>query len=380
MMPGQDAQKPAAQSPRKLMFVLGTRPEAIKLAPVVRLAQADPQRFSPSLVVTGQHREMLDQMLDVFDIRADIDLSIMKHDQNLAHITSSSLSGLFEVIEREKPDCVIVQGDTSTTFAGALAAFYLQVPVAHVEAGLRTDNKAHPFPEEINRRLVGQIADLHFAPTEKARYHLMRDGISEDRIWVTGNTAIDALFLTLENAPKEQGAAGDDGQLVLVTAHRRENRGVPMERICQAILELLGRFASMRILFPVHFSPQVRTTVFGLLDDHPRVELVDPMGYQEFVLAMNRCTLILTDSGGVQEEAPSLGKPVLVLRETTERTEAIDAGTAVLVGTDKALIVEQAARLLEDPAAYAEMAHAENPFGDGKAAQRILDILATQIS
>ncbi|KPK66850.1 MAG: UDP-N-acetylglucosamine 2-epimerase [Gemmatimonas sp. SG8_38_2] len=361
-------------SKKKIMIVMGTRPEVIKLAPVVIGARNRTDDFETVVVATSQHREMLDQMLETFQIRVDFDLDIMKPNQDLRHVTTAALDGLHDVIGRVKPDWVVVQGDTTTTFAGALAAFYHQISVAHVEAGLRTLDKRHPFPEEINRRMTGQIADAHFAPTALSRDNLLHEGVSRDAIWVTGNTGIDALFLTLASIPKEAKAPAGNRRL-LVTAHRRENHGEPMARICRAVLRLVDDFPDLHAFYPVHLSPRVRDVVLPLLGNHPRVELGEPLEYLEFVREMNRAHLILTDSGGIQEEAPSLGKPVLVMRETTERPEGIDAGTARLVGTDEERIYSETARLLSDDAAYEQMAQARNPYGDGKATERILSVL-----
>lgn len=358
------------------MIVIGTRPEAIKLAPVALAAMED-GRFDVRVVRTSQHREMLDQMIEHFELPVAVDLDIMRPDQDLAQITTAALQGLHRTIAELRPACVVVQGDTTTTFCGALAAFYQRVPVAHVEAGLRTGDRFQPFPEEINRRLTGQVTDLHFAPTAGARANLLAEGVPESRVWVTGNTAIDALKLTLQRGTP---AKAPGGRRILVTAHRRENHGEPMAEICRAVLRLLERFEDVDVRFPVHLSPRVRKTVFGMLDDHPRIHLEDPLGYAEFVRAMAESTLILSDSGGVQEEAPSLGKPVLVLRETTERPEAVEAGAAMLVGTDPDRIVAEAARLLEDPASYERMATAGNPFGDGTAGRRIVEVLAERLA
>jgi UDP-N-acetylglucosamine 2-epimerase (non-hydrolysing) len=360
---------------RRLMFVIGTRPEAIKLAPVVLAARARDEDFEPLVVTTSQHREMLDPMLAEFEIAVDRDLDIMEPDQDLTQVTTRALEGLSEAVAELRPDCVIVQGDTTTTFTGALAAFYHKVSVAHVEAGLRTWDRFRPSPEELNRRLTSQLTDYHFAPTDAACRNLISEGVDASHVWVTGNTAIDALFLTLERT-RSSRAERPGERLLLVTAHRRENHGEPMERICRAILELVDDFTDLRVLFPVHLSPRVRATVFARLDRHPRVQLVEPLDYGAFVLAMDRAELILTDSGGVQEEAPSLGKPVLVLRETTERPEAVEAGTARLVGTDVATIVAEATRLLSDAEHHRGMSRAINPYGDGKAAGRILEVLA----
>ncbi len=358
------------------MVILGTRPEAIKLAPLILRSRQAPDRFDTLVVTTGQHREMLDQALGLFDIRADVDLGIMSHDQDLGQVTSAALAGLCRVSRSNRPDCVIVQGDTTSAFVGALAAFYHQIPVAHVEAGLRTYDRYQPFPEEINRRLIGQIAEFHFAPTETARANLLAEGISKDRIWVTGNTGIDALLLTLERYGREQ-MPRRPGRTLLLTTHRRENHGAPMRRICRAVLRLLAMFPDLGVVFPVHLSPRVCGTVLPLLTGHPRVDLRQPLDYREFVLAMDQAYVILTDSGGVQEEAPSLHKPVLVLRDKTERPEAVDAGTAVLVGTDEDTIVAETALLLRSRERYERAARAVNPYGDGQAAGRILEVLAS---
>ena len=362
----------------RLLVVMGTRPEAIKLAPLVLRARADPERFEVLVVRTSQHQEMLDQVLDYFGLSIKADLDIMRPDQNLLHITSAAVEGLYRVIGEVRPDVVVIQGDTTTTFAGALAAFYHKVPIAHVEAGLRTYDKGQPFPEEMNRCLVSSLADFHFAPTEAARDNLLKENTPSDRIWVTGNTAIDALFLALKKAGRRPGAPLTNGRLLLLTAHRRENHGEPMRRICEAVLVLLNRFPDLRVVYPMHMSPRVREVVCPILKSHPRVSLVEPLGYESFVLAMNEAYLILSDSGGVQEEAPALGKPVLVLRNTTERPEAVDAGTAQLVGTDVAKIVAASERLLTDVASYRAIARARNPFGDGLASERILDVLAEE--
>ncbi len=365
----------------KLMIVVGTRPEAIKLAPVILEAQRR-EGIEPLVVATGQHREMLEQMLEVFGIQPDVDLSIMKHDQNLCHITTAALQGLYDVIDEQRPDCVVVQGDTTTTFTGALAAFYHQIPVAHVEAGLRTFDKREPFPEEVNRCMTTQVTNYHFAPTDISKDNLLKEGVDEKIVQITGNTAIDALFLTLEKLQQrgEISAAQNANRTILVTAHRRENHGERMEVICKAILHLLEEFADIDVLFPVHMSPRVRDVVFPLLSNNSRIRLVDPLDYVAFVKAMHESHLILTDSGGVQEEAPSLGKPVLVLRDQTERPEASMAGTAILVGARYDKIVDNVTRLLTDQDAYQTMSKAENPYGDGTAAKAIVDTLEADLA
>lgn len=367
-------------APRKrILVVMGTRPEAIKLAPLILRAKADPERFEVLVVRTSQHREMLDQVVDYFDLPILVDLNIMRRDQNLAHVTTAALTKLQRVIAETRPDVVIVQGDTTTSFVGALAAFYENTPVAHVEAGLRTCDKRAPFPEEVYRRLTSVIADYHFAPTESARANLIRENVPADTIWVTGNTAIDALFLTLKKAKPPTKGARSPAPTILLTTHRRENHGEPMRRTCEALLILLERFPKLRVVCPLHLSPRVREVVRPMLGTHPRVSLVEPYGYEPFVLAMRRAHIILSDSGGIQEEAPALGKPVLVLRDTTERPEAVEAGTARLVGTEVASIVSACEQLLTDPHAYSAMAQARNPFGDGHASERILDVLAESL-
>jgi UDP-N-acetylglucosamine 2-epimerase (non-hydrolysing) len=365
-------------SRKRLLVVMGTRPEAIKLAPLILRAKADPERFEVLVVRTSQHQEMLDQVVDYFDLPILADLNIMRPDQNLAHVTIAALEGLQRVIAETQPDVVIVQGDTTTSFVGALAAFYEKTPVAHVEAGLRTYDKREPFPEEVYRRLTSVIADYHFAPTEVARRNLLVENVAPETIWVTGNTAIDALLLTLKKAAPTE-APCDSSPMLLLTTHRRENHGEPMRRICGAILILLERFPQLRVVCPLHLSPRVRQVVCPMLGSHPRVRLVEPLGYEPFVLAMNSAHIILSDSGGVQEEAPALGKPVLVLRNTTERPEAVEAGTARLVGTEIDAIVSACEQLLTDSHAYHAMAQAKNPFGDGHASERILDVLAKSL-
>jgi UDP-N-acetylglucosamine 2-epimerase (non-hydrolysing) len=364
---------------KRLLIVMGTRPEAIKLAPLILRALQQPERFEVLVARTSQHQQMLDQIVDYFRLPVTVDLDIMRPNQSLAYVTNQALEGLHRAIGELTPDCVVVQGDTTTTFAGALAAFYHRVPVAHVEAGLRTYDKTQPFPEEANRCLTSQLADFHFAPTETARRHLLDENVPGERVWVTGNTAIDALHLALGRAAL--GGSGDagSGRTILLTAHRRENQGEPMRRICRAVRRLLDRFPDLRVVYPVHLSPAVRQVVFAELGGLPRVALVEPLGYEAFVVAMNEATLILTDSGGVQEEAPALGKPVLVLRETTERPEAIEAGTARLVGTEIDAVTAAVERLLTDAAHYREMAQARNPFGDGHASERILDVLHASV-
>ena len=369
----------------RILTVLGTRPEAIKMAPLILRLAGDP-RFESRLCVTGQHREMLDAALAAFHLRPDFDLHIMKPGQQLADIASATLTGLGSVLDAFKPDRVLVQGDTTTTLAAAIAAFYRRIRVGHVEAGLRTGDLGAPFPEEGNRKLTTGISDLHFAPTVTSRQNLLNEGVPADRIFVTGNTVIDALLMMRErlDTDRELRIALDaryawlrpESRLILVTGHRRENFGAGFENICHALAQLAARFPDCQILYPVHLNPNVREPVYRILGNIPNVRLDEPADYQPFVYLMNRSTLIITDSGGVQEEAPSLGKPVLVMREVTERPEAVQAGTVRLVGTDTDRIVAEATRLLSDPVAYHEMSRAINPYGDGRATERIVEILA----
>lgn len=365
---------------KKILFIFGTRPEAIKLAPVINKFSKHTKGFKTIIAVTAQHRQMLDQVLELFSIIPDYDLDIMSHDQTLSEVTAKALQGIDQVLGQEHPDLVFVQGDTTSTFIGALAAFYHRVPVAHVEAGLRTYDRYNPYPEEINRVMTSSLADLHFTPTKRSRENLLKENISLSKIFVTGNTVIDALLDVARLKYDFDGKLAEifgrkKTRKILLTAHRRENHGLPMENICRAVLELLARFPDVEVVFPVHMSPRVRNTVFPLLKNHPRAHLIPPLEYQAFVNAMKNVYLILTDSGGVQEEAPSLGKPVLVLRETTERPEAVDAGTVKLVGTDSERIVTETGRLLNDTSAYKAMARAVNPYGDGLASERILNIV-----
>ncbi len=353
-------------------IVLGTRPEAIKLAPVILAFQRDPS-LRTRVVLTGQHREMVSQVMDLFGLRADHDLALMAPKQTLTHVTCAALQGLEKEFSEHRPDLVLVQGDTTTAFASSLAAFYAQIPVGHVEAGLRTDDLFDPFPEEANRRLLSQIAQLHFAPTARSAANLRGSGVVGE-IHTTGNTVIDALLLMAQTAP-DWSLPGLDwhGQRVLLaTVHRRENWGERLQDIGRGFLELLERFPDTALLLPLHRNPTVREPLQALLGHHPRAFLTEPLDYDRLVAAMRGCTLLLTDSGGLQEEAPALGKPVLVLRRTTERPEAVEAGTARLIGTDSADIVREASRLLEEPEAYDAMARAHNPFGDGQASGRIL--------
>jgi UDP-N-acetylglucosamine 2-epimerase (non-hydrolysing) len=359
----------------KILFVFGTRPEAIKLAPVIRCLKVDP-RFDARVAVTGQHRAMLDQVLEAFSIRTDHDLNVMRAGQTLAESAARILAALEPVLESEGPDCVIVQGDTTTTFCGALAAFYKGIAVAHVEAGLRTGDLRQPFPEEMNRVLTSRLAALHFAATEMAAENLRREGIASADIFVTGNTGIDAVLSVRDALPVFEAAAT---KMILVTAHRRESFGEGFVRICRALLRLAAR-GDAEIVYPVHPNPNVQAVVREYLLGAANIRLIEPVDYVAFVDLMRRAHILLTDSGGVQEEGPSLGKPVLVMREKTERPEAVEAGTAVLVGTDEDAIVAEAARLLDDAAEYARRARIHNPYGDGRASARIRDVLATRFS
>lgn len=380
---------------KKIMLVFGTRPEAIKMAPLVKALERCPEQFQVTVCVSGQHREMLDQVLSLFEIVPDYDLNIMKQGQDLYDITSGVLLGMREVLRVAKPDVVLVHGDTTTSTAAALAAFYSQIPVAHVEAGLRTYDRYNPWPEEINRQLTGRIASYHFAPTPLARENLLREGVAPEQIFVTGNTVIDALYavvdrvkndpelsLTLAESVRKAGydveRLSAARRLVLITGHRRENFGDGFLRICSAIRELVERFPDVDFVYPMHLNPNVRRPireVFGA-DVPENLFLIEPQEYLPFVYLMEKSTVVLTDSGGIQEEAPGLGKPVLVMRETTERPEALSAGTVKLVGTDDKKIVTEVSALLTDPLYYESMSQAVNPYGDGKACSRMVSLLS----
>ena len=370
---------------KRVLFIFGTRPEAIKLCPLIRHMRRH-GGLEGYVCVTAQHRGMLDQVLDCFGIRPDCDLDLMQPGQTLAQTTARVLAALDPVLAREAPSMAIVQGDTTTTMAGAMAAFYRRIPVAHVEAGLRTNDLSKPFPEEFNRMVTTRVAALHFAPTEWARRNLLAEGVAEERILVTGNTGIDAVLETAEALQEGQLPApdwhwlrleqgGQPRKLVVVTAHRRESFGDGIEHICDALLELAAR-PDVQIVYPVHRNPEVLGPVSRRLEGHPNVVLTEPLNYVSFVDLMRRCYLIVTDSGGIQEEAPSLGKPVLVLRERTERPEAVEAGTVRLVGSDPRKIVAEAASLLDDAAEYHRRSRIHNPYGDGQASQRIAAAIA----
>jgi len=374
-----------------VLSVCGTRPEAIKLAPVIRELKRRPGIVAP-VCVTAQHREMLDQVLELFEVRPDWDLALMRSGQSLFDITSSALVALEGVLGEAKPDAVLVQGDTTSAFVGSLAAFYMKIPVGHVEAGLRTGDKHSPFPEEMNRRLADVLSDLYFAPTERARQALLAEGVAAERIFVTGNTVVDALLWAVEKQAdaevqdslerrlqEEQGLVLDERHLVLVTGHRRESFGPGFEGICKGLRMVAENAPDVRIVYPVHLNPNVQEPVRRLLGGLENVQLIKPVDYALFVYLMSKAHVILTDSGGIQEEAPSLGKPVLVMREKTERPEAVEAGTARLVGTDSRRIYEETERLLSDSGEHNKMARTANPFGDGKAAERIVDALVEHL-
>ena len=369
---------------RRVLLVFGTRPEAIKMAPVIQQLQRQGSRFEAIVAVTGQHREMLDQVLSLYGVTPDLDLDLMRHGQRPEEVLALAVTGIGAAVRDLQPDVVLVQGDTTTTLAGALASFYEHVPVGHIEAGLRSDDKRAPFPEEVNRRLTTQVADLHFAPTTHARDRLLAEGISAGDVYITGNTAVDALLAaaTIPNTPDDERLAAlvqGDTRFVLVTAHRRENWGAPMEAICRAVLDVLETFDDLLVVFPVHRNPVVRDVVNRVLGDNERVILTEPLDYLTFISMMRSATLIMSDSGGVQEEAPSLDVPVLVLRETTERPEALDTGAIRLVGTTREGIAQSAREVLGDSGLYRRMADAANPFGDGHAAERIVTVLEERL-
>lgn len=386
-------------SMKKILLVFGTRPEAIKMAPLVKEFQKNSEDFQTLVCVTGQHREMLDQVLKIFEIKPDYDLNIMKQGQDLYDVTSRVLLGMRDVLKETKPDVVLVHGDTTTSTAAALAAFYQQIPVGHVEAGLRTHNIYSPWPEEMNRQMTGRIASYHFAPTPLSRQNLLKENVDEAKITVTGNTVIDALYWVVDKIKKDKAldasladelrSAGYDvdrlrggRRLVLITGHRRENFGDGFIRMCQAIKILTERFPEVDFVYPMHLNPNVRKPiheVFGQDLSHlGNMFFIEPLEYLSFVFLMEKSSVVLTDSGGIQEEAPGLGKPVLVMRDTTERPEALDAGTVKLVGTDYDKIVDGVSELLSDPAAYEKMSKAVNPYGDGLACQRIVEFLKEQ--
>ncbi|NAY91229.1 UDP-N-acetylglucosamine 2-epimerase (non-hydrolyzing) [Muricauda sp. JGD-17] len=370
---------------KKNLIVFGTRPEAIKMAPLVKAFQKS-KEFETKVCVTAQHREMLDQVLDFFEIIPDYDLDLMKPGQNLYGLTATIITSLQPVLESYKPDFVYVHGDTTTTMGSSIAGFYSGARICHVEAGLRTFNKWAPFPEEINRRVTGHVADFHFAPTKTSHQNLRNEGVADQTITITGNTVIDALHESVErvknldseelNTLKETISL--DKRIILVTGHRRENHGQGFINICQALKEIAQTHDDVEIVYPVHLNPKVQKPVYELLGNMDNIKLIDPLAYPEFVWLMDQSHLVITDSGGVQEEAPSLGKPVLVMRETTERPEAVEAGTVILVGTDKEKIISEASKLLTDEETYKKMSRLHNPYGDGQACKRIVEYMKNQ--
>lgn len=372
----------------KVLIVFGTRPEAIKMAPLIKELQKYPQHFTTIVCVTAQHRQMLDQVLELFKIVPDYDLDIMKPGQNLFDVTCNVLNGLRPILLEEDPDIVLVHGDTTTTLAASLAAYYCHVKVGHVEAGLRTGNKFAPFPEEINRKVTSSLADLHFAPTKAARNNLICEGVDASKIYITGNTVIDALFMTIQRIAQDTdtrekmeklfGFLDPLKRLILVTGHRRESFGSGFDRICKALAKTAEANPDIEIVYPVHLNPNVREPVNRLLAGLENVHLIDPLDYLPFVYLMSRAYIIITDSGGIQEEAPSLGKPVLVTRDTTERPEAVEAGTVKLVGTNTSRIISELDLLLKNTVTYQQMSFSHNPYGDGKASLKISEILKVE--
>jgi UDP-N-acetylglucosamine 2-epimerase (non-hydrolysing) len=372
---------------KKILFVFGTRPEAIKMAPLIIEMAKLKNSFDVKVCVTAQHRSMLDQVLSFFNIKPDYDLDLMRPNQTLADVTSASLKGISSVIIRDfDPEYIIVQGDTTSALAGALCGFYSKKKVIHIEAGLRSFDKFSPFPEEMNRVLISRLTDLHFAPTGQARKNLLNEGIPDNKIWNVGNTVIDALFLGLNNIRARTGNALDkqfpflraDARIILVTGHRRENFGEPFENICLALKTIAERNKDVQIIYPVHLNPNVQEPVKRILGDSDRIHLIEPLDYPALVWLLNKSCLVITDSGGIQEEGPALGKPVLVMREVTERMEGVDAGTAVLVGTDRNKITQKCQALLDDPLEYNRMAKAVNPYGDGTSCQQIISVLLSR--
>ena len=374
---------------KKILIVFGTRPEAIKMAPLVKEFEKYTDDFDTKVCVTAQHRSMLDQVLNIFEIKVDYDLDIMKHDQDLYDVTSKVLLNMRNVLRDFKPELVLVQGDTTTTFATSLASFYEKIPVGHIEAGLRTGKIYSPWPEEMNRRLTGCITKYHFPPTETSKENLLNEGVDPERLYVTGNTVIDALFMVIDKIKKDKKLAeslvetikqkgyeiNENQKLILVTGHRRENFGEGFINICEALKEIAIKYKDFDILYPVHLNPNVQKPVYDILSDLNNVFLIEPIDYLPFIYLMSKSYFIITDSGGIQEEAPSLGKPVLVMRDTTERPEAVDAGTVKIVGTNKDNIVREASLLIENQEVYNDMSKAHNPYGDGKACDRILKVL-----
>lgn len=368
---------------KKILFIFGTRPEGIKLAPLIKKMQQH-DAFDVKVCITGQHREMLDQVMSFFEIKPDFDLKIMKPNQTLSDITSDVLKNLHPILSTEySPDYIVVQGDTTTAFVGALAGFYTHTKVIHIEAGLRSMDKFSPFPEEINRILVSKLADIHFAPTEAAKQNLLQEGVMNNTVHEVGNTVIDALILGLENLQKVESISYKEGfdfvdltkKIILVTAHRRENFGLPFEEICEALKRIALSREDIQIIYPVHMNPNVQEPVNRILKDVKNIHLIHPLDYPSLLFLMNLSTIVLTDSGGIQEEAPSLGKPVLVLRDVTERMEGVNAGTAKLVGTSKSKIIEEVYKLLDDQEYFKSISNKANPYGDGKSCERIIEII-----
>lgn len=371
---------------KTILVIFGTRPEAIKMAPLVKEFQKYPEQFDPKVCITAQHREMLDQVLEFFDIIPDYDLDLMKPNQDLYKLTAEIIVQLKDVLEGLKPDYVFIHGDTTTTMAGSIAAFYAGAKICHIEAGLRTFNKRSPFPEEINRQITSRIADLHFAPTETSKKNLLAENIPEENINVTGNTVIDALLQSVARVKEKpsdliQKLSKKIGEtdVILVTGHRRENHGEGFIKICQALKEIAKQKPEITILYPVHLNPKVQEPVSRILKNIKNIILIEPLAYQDFIWLMNRSKLIITDSGGVQEEAPSLGKPVLVMRDTTERPEAVVAGTVILVGTNKDSIINETVYLLNNEEQFNKMSRLHNPYGDGNASKRIVEILKNEV-
>ena len=370
------------------MVVIGTRPEAIKLAPVIKKLQEHPKELEVITATTAQHRQMLDQVLEFFKITPSYDLDVMENNQTLSGITVKIIENFDPVMKREKPGWILIQGDTTTTFISALIGFYYKIRIGHIEAGLRTHNKYRPFPEEINRRLTSILTDFHFAPTQRAKSNLLSEGVPEENIFVTGNTVIDALFMTLEKLKKDKSKLqslnsqfsflSSNSKFILVTVHRRENFGKSLQNICLALKEIIETNHDVEIIYPVHLNPNVQEPVKTTLKDNQRIHLISQLDYQSFVWSMEKSYFILTDSGGIQEEAPSLGKPVLVLRQVTERPEAVKAGTVRLVGLDKDKVVREAQRLLDDETLYEKMSRATNPYGDGKASEKIVNVICKE--
>ena len=377
----------------KILIVFGTRPEAIKMAPVIREFELHKHRFQTITCVTAQHREMLDQVLNLFEISPHYDLNVMTCNQTLSELTGRLVTGVNEIIEKERPDMILVQGDTTTTFASALSAYYNKITIGHIEAGLRTNNKYSPFPEEINRRLTTTLSDFHFAPTQAAKENLIREGIPESTVFITGNTVIDALKWVVKKHKKQSEikkwsdffmehyniSLSNHIRTILVTGHRRENFGQGFQRICNALAILAKGNLNIQLIYPVHLNPNVQEPVYSILKNVQNVHLIPPLEYEPFIFLLNSSYLALTDSGGIQEEAPCLGKPVLVMRDTTERPEGIEAGTAKLVGTDTSQIVEETERLLKNSAEYASLSKAVNPYGDGTASKRIVELISKVI-